>query len=218
MTLAIFDLDNTLIAGDSDHAWGDFLVNKGLVDSDSYKATNDAFYEDYKAGQLDIVAYQEFALEPLTRFDPDELQALHREFMACKIAPMRLAKADRLLRKHRNQGDTLMIITATNKFVTEPIAEMLKVEHLIATEGEVDPRGRYTGKLRGTPSYGAGKVERLKAWMCKNGQDLNGSYFYSDSHNDLPLLRLVTFPVAVDPDSTLQEEARRRDWPIISLR
>jgi HAD superfamily hydrolase (TIGR01490 family) len=218
MTLAIFDLDNTLISGDSDHAWGEFLVDKGLVDGPSYKTRNDAFYEDYKAGKLDIHAYQEFALEPLTQFTPDELEGLHREFMACKIAPMRLPKADRLVRKHRQQGDTLVIITSTNYFVTRPIADIMGIEHLLATEGEITPRGRYTGKLKGIPCYREGKVERLKSWMCQHGQDLSGSYFYSDSQNDLPLLRLVSFPVAVDPDPILAAEAEKREWPIISLR
>jgi HAD superfamily hydrolase (TIGR01490 family) len=218
MTLAIFDLDNTLIAGDSDHAWGEFLIDKGLVESDSFKATNDAFYEDYKAGKLDIQAYQEFALEPLTRFDKGELEALHREFMACKIAPIRLAKADRLIHKHRQDGDTLMIITATNRFITQPIGDLLGIEHLLATEGEMTPQGRFTGKVKGTPCYQQGKVERLKSWLCQQEQDLNGSYFYSDSHNDLPLLRLVTFPVAVDPDPQLAAHANEQGWPIISLR
>jgi HAD superfamily hydrolase (TIGR01490 family) len=217
MTLAIFDLDHTLINGDSDYAWGEFVADKGLVDSDSYRSDNERFFHDYKAGKLDMVAYQEFVLAPMSRFTLDELEALHREFMATKISPMRLPKADRLLNKHRKQGDQVLIITATNRFITAPIARALGVEHLIATEGEIK-NNRLTGKIKGTPCYQQGKVERLEAWMREHGQSLKDSYFYSDSHNDLPLLKIVSNAVAVDPDDTLRSYAQRMQWPIISLR
>lgn len=217
MALALFDLDHTLINGDSDYAWGQFVADKGLVDSDSYRSANEDFYNAYKAGELDMVAYQEFVLEPMSRFSRDEIDALHREFMAIKIGPMRLQKADRLLNKHRENGDTVLIITATNRFITAPIAHALGVEELIATEGEIR-NNRFTGKIQGIPCYREGKVKRLQRWMCDRGQSLKGSYFYSDSHNDLPLLNTVSHPVAVDPDDTLRSYAERMQWPIISLR
>lgn len=216
MALAIFDLDHTLINGDSDYAWGEFVADKGLVDSASYRRSNAKFFSDYKAGQLDMLAYQEFVLEPMARFTLDEIDALHREFMSAKISPMRLPKANRLLNKHREQGDRILIITATNRFITAPIAQALGVDELIATEGEVKSN-RLTGKVKGTPCYREGKVKRLEGWMREQGQSLSGSYFYSDSHNDLPLLKIVTHPVAVDPDDTLRSYAERMQWPIISL-
>lgn len=217
MALAIFDLDNTLIAGDSDHAWGEFVVEKGLVDRNSYREANDRFYADYQAGRLDVYAYQEFALSALANYSLGELDALHREFMTCKIAPMHLPLAERLLERHRVNGDRLLIITSTNRFITEPIAKCLGVEHLLATEGEIR-NGRFTGRLAGVPCYREGKVERLNAWLDEHGCTLEGSWFYSDSHNDLPLLSKVDHPVAVDPDDVLAEHARRAGWQIISLR
>jgi HAD superfamily hydrolase (TIGR01490 family) len=217
MALAIFDLDHTLINGDSDYAWGQFVADKGLVDSASYRLTNDQFFAAYKAGELDMVAYQEFVLEPISHLSLDEIAALHREFMATKINPMRLPRADRLLSKHRKQGDTVLIITATNRFITEPIARAMGVEELIATEGVIK-NNRFTGKIKGTPCYREGKVKRMQSWLREHGESLAGSYFYSDSHNDLPLLQLVSNPVAVDPDDILRSFAERMQWPVISLR
>ena len=217
MALAIFDLDNTLIGGDSDHAWGEFLVEQGLVDAKHYKEANDAFYQDYLRGNLDVYAYQTFALEPLTRFEPDQLSALHSQFMEQKITPIMLDAAQELLQKHREAGDYLLIITATNRFVTEPIAERLAVDAMLATEPEMID-GRYTGGLVGTPCYQDGKVVRLNQWLSENDHSLEGSYFYSDSRNDIPLLELVDHPVAVDADQALTEHARQRGWKQISLR
>ncbi|OZB14995.1 MAG: phosphoserine phosphatase [Marinobacter sp. 34-60-7] len=217
MTLAIFDLDNTLLAGDSDHAWGEFLVEEGLVDEASYRKANDRFYQEYLNGELDIFHYQRFVLEPLTRHSLEELHSWRRTFMAQKVQPMMLDKAARLLDDHRSQGHTLMIITATNRFITEPIAEVLGVEHPIATEPEL-VNGRFTGEVAGTPSFQHGKVERLNDWLTANEESLSGAWFYSDSLNDLPLLDTVSNPVAVDPDPTLMRHAREMDWPIISLR
>ncbi|MFP1682211.1 HAD family hydrolase [Alloalcanivorax sp. C16-1] len=218
MTLAIFDLDNTLIAGDSDHQWGEFLVDRGEVDGAGYKAANDRFYQDYLDGTLDIFAYQEFVLSVLKGRDLDELHALRRDFMDQVIDALWLPAAEQLVARHRQQGDTLMIITATNDFITAPIAERLGVPHLIATTAERDERGGYTGRVAGVPSYRDGKVERLNDWLARHGESLDGSWFYSDSHNDLPLLGKVDHPVAVDPDDTLAREARERGWPILSLR
>jgi HAD superfamily hydrolase (TIGR01490 family) len=217
MTLAIFDLDNTLIAGDSDHLWGDFLVERGLVDADLYKATNDQFYQDYKDGRLDIHAYLSFALKPLSEHALFNLLDWRREFLAEKIAPIMLPAAAELLQQHRDQGHTLMIITATNDFVTGPIAEQLGVDVLIATRAEMLGE-RYTGKIDGVPCYRDGKVQRLHEWMQHRNVSLDDSWFYSDSHNDLPLLRRVTHPVAVDPDPVLLQEAQEHGWKIISLR
>ncbi len=217
MSLAIFDLDNTLLNGDSDHAWGEFLVQKGVVEEVWYRQQNDHFYALYKQGKLDIMQYLDFALQPLTRFDMDQLKQMHDEFMANFVEPMRLQKADALLAKHRQEGDFLLIITATNRFITGPIAEFLGVDDIIATDAEII-NNRYSGKTEGTPCYQEGKVTRLHHWLETHQQDLEGSYFYSDSINDLPLLKAVTYPVAVDADPLLTAEAQARGWPCISLR
>ncbi len=217
MSLAIFDLDNTLIAGDSDYAWGEFLVERGIVDPVVYKEANDRFYADYQSGQLDIRAYLAFALEPLTRFNPNELEKLHQEFMQAKVDPIMLPAARALLDKHRAAGDYLLIITATNLFVTAPIAKRLGVDHILASEPEqID--NHYTGRISGTPCFQEGKVTRLHAWLQESGHALEGSYFYSDSHNDLPLLELVDHPVAVDADDILTLHAEAKGWPVITLR
>lgn len=217
MTLAIFDLDNTLLAGDSDHAWGEFLVEEGIVDAEEYRRANDRFYQEYLNGELDILHYLGFALQPLASHSMEELLAWREAFMEKKVRPMMQATADKLLESHREQGHTLMIITATNDFVTAPLADRLGIEHLIATVAE-RRKEHYTGDIDGTPSYREGKVTRLQAWLESHDETLDGSYFYSDSHNDLPLLEQVANPVAVDPDATLEREARERGWPVISLR
>lgn len=217
MSLAIFDLDNTLLHGDSDHAWGEFLCEQGLVDSEVYRQANDYFYQQYQQGTLDITEFLEFALKPLATIPPAQLSALHQQFMTEKVAPMITDKALALLQKHRDQGDFLLIITATNRFVTGPIAERLGVDAILATDPEqID--GRYTGKVAGTPCFQDGKVVRLNAWLAETGHSMQGSYFYSDSRNDLPLLEQVEFPVAVDADETLTRIAQERGWPVISLR
>ncbi|MAX56179.1 MAG: HAD-IB family hydrolase [Alcanivoracaceae bacterium] len=217
MTLAIFDLDNTLIGCDSDHLWGDWLVEKGIVDAEHYKETNDQFYVDYQNGRLDIMAYLRFSLKVLADNDMAQLHFWREQFLAEKLDDMWLPKAAELVEKHRQQGHTLMIITATNDFVTAPLADRLGIEHLIATVAE-RRKEHYTGDIDGTPSYREGKVTRLQAWLESHDETLDGSYFYSDSHNDLPLLEQVANPVAVDPDATLEREARERGWPVISLR
>lgn len=218
MALAIFDLDNTLLAGDSDHAWGEFLIEQGLADAVEHRRRNDAFYADYQRGALDIEAYVAFALGPVMEMPTEQLAALHRRFMASHIAPMRLTAAEQLLALHRTRGDTLMIITATNSVVTGPIAAALEVPILLATDPEWR-EGRLTGRIAGTPCFQGGKVTRLQQWLVENpGHDLTGSWFYSDSHNDLPLLEVVEHPVAVDPDPRLAAEAEARGWRIISLR
>jgi HAD superfamily hydrolase (TIGR01490 family) len=217
VALAIFDLDNTLIAGDSDHSWGVFLVEKHLVDANTYRIANDKFYADYKNGTLDIQAYLKFSLAPLTSHSLEELTRLHREFMATHIEPLMLPKAEALLRQHREQGDKLLIITATNGFVTRPIAKRLGVDDILATDPELVD-GRYTGNFVGTPCFQSGKITYLQEWLKNNHYSLAGAYFYSDSINDLPLLEQVDNPVAVDPDERLAAIAQERQWKILSLR
>jgi HAD superfamily hydrolase (TIGR01490 family) len=215
--LAIFDLDNTLLNGDSDHAWGEFLCRKGVVDAEEYRKANDYFYEQYKSGSMNIFEFLEFALRPLAANSNETLAEWHAEFMKDVIQPMMLPKAAALLNKHRDAGEHLMIITATNRFVTGPIAKQLGVDTIIATDPEMLD-GKYTGKVAGTPCFQAGKVERLNTWLAENGATLEGSSFYSDSINDLPLLEKVDHPVAVNPDEKLTAEANRRGWPILDLR
>lgn len=217
MSLAIFDLDNTLLAGDSDHSWGEFIISKKIVDAATYKLRNDKFYADYQNGSLDIFAYQEFVLQPLAGFTLEELAALHNEFMETTVAPMMLPKAAELVESHRAKGDTLLIITATNRFVTEPIAKKLRIDNLLATEPEMINR-RYTGKIIDIPCFQQGKVQRLEKWLNEHAMSLDGAWFYSDSANDIPLLEVVDHPVAVDPDEKLKKVALEKDWPIISLR
>ena len=217
MTLALFDLDNTLLGGDSDYAWGQFIVTKGWVDEESYARENERFYQDYVRGELDAVAYQQFSMRPLAGKTVEQMAALHREFMAACIEPVWLPKAVALIEKHRNQGDRLVVITATNRFIVEPIVQRFGIDDLICSEtGVID--GRYTGELVDEPCMGQGKVSKLQRWMSAQGENLEGAYFYSDSHNDLPLLSLVANPIAVDPDRTLKAAALQRGWPIISLR
>lgn len=217
MRLALFDLDNTLLGGDSDHAWGDYLCERGILDPIAYKRRNDAFYQDYLNGTLDLQAYLAFSMEILAATEPAQLDEWHRDFMRDCIEPIVLPKALALLQRHREAGDQLLIITATNRFVTAPIARRLGVRTLLATECEqVD--GRYTGRSTDIPCFREGKVTRLERWMMENGFDLEDSYFYSDSMNDLPLLQRVAHPVAVDPDPNLRAEAEKRGWPVVSLR
>lgn len=217
MTLAIFDLDNTLIAGDSDHLWGQFVCEQALVDSASFARDNERFYRDYQAGNLDIDAYLRFALGPLKGRSPEELAPLHRQFMREKIEPIILPQALCLIDSHRRQGHRLLVITATNHFITRPIVDALGIADLLACEAEISD-GRYTGEPTGIPSYHSGKVLRLQAWLQQQQLALAGSWFYSDSHNDLPLLEQVDYAVAVDPDPTLKARAQESSWPIISLR
>ncbi len=216
MTLAIFDLDHTLLSGDSDHAWGEFLIGKEVVDAEAYRRANEHYYAQYRAGTLDIFEFLAFALKPLTRHDREQLDAWHREFLATRIRPMITPAARELVEQHRRQGHTPMIVTATNRFVTAPIAREFGIEHLLATEPE-EVDGRFTGRVAGIPCYREGKVARLRQWLEQHRETLAGSWFYSDSHNDLPLLELVDHPVAVHPDDVLRREAEARRWPVLAL-
>ncbi len=217
MTLAIFDLDNTLIGGDSDNLWGQYLFDKKLVDTSGFAETNNQFYEDYKTGSLDIDAYLRFALGPLKGQLRTVLDAWHKDFMRTVIQPIMLPKATALIADHKAQGHTLLIITATNVFITRPIAQALGIETLLGCEAEIVD-GLYTGEPTGVPTYREGKVTRLKAWLVENDENMDGAYFYSDSHHDLALLELVDHPVAVDPDDRLRAQAVEAGWPVMSLR
>ncbi|MDW8468974.1 MAG: HAD family hydrolase [Burkholderiales bacterium] len=220
MRLALFDLDHTLLAGDSDYEWGQFLVDRGVLAREEYEAQNAAFYAQYKAGTLDIHEFLGFALRPLADHSDADLARWHDEFMAERIRPMISARARALVREHLDAGDLCAIVTATNRFVTAPIAREFGVPHLVATEPE-RANGRYTGRVAGTPCFREGKVRRVEEWLAARGRtlaDFAESAFYSDSHNDLPLLERVTRPVAVDPDPRLAAVARARGWPVISLR
>jgi HAD superfamily hydrolase (TIGR01490 family) len=215
--LAIFDLDNTLLGGDSDYLWGQFLVEKALVDPEHYEQENQRFYNEYKAGNLDIFEFLEFSLAPLSQHSIEQLSKIHDEFMQDKINSIWLPKAEALLEQHRQNNDFLLIITATNHFVTAPIAKKLGVDDIIATMPE-KISNQYTGKVSGTPCFQEGKVERLSLWLKDNNYSLHNSFFYSDSYNDLPLLLKVSNPIATDPDDRLKKYAIEKNWPIISLR
>ena len=217
MGLALFDLDNTLIAGDSDYLWGCFLVEQGIVDGVHYERENRRFYDQYRVGELDIHEFLDFQLRPLAEHGLETLQQWRQQYIEEKISPILLPRAHELVERHRQQGDTLVVITATNRFITTPIVELYDIPHLLATEPELQDE-QYTGRVAGTPCFQDGKVERLDDWLADNQQSLDESWFYSDSHNDLPLLNRVSHPVAVDPDEILEQHAREHDWPVISLR
>ncbi len=220
MNLVLFDLDNTLLSGDSDFEWSQFLVEQGILDRELFEAKNLAFYEQYKAGILNIQEFLEFQLKPLSRHSRKMLDGLHEEFMRIKVRPMMGSKAKALVEKHRAAGDVCMIVTATNSFVTAPIAREFGVEHLIATNPE-QKDGEFTGGVAGVPSFRDGKVVRTEQWLAERGwswDSFEQSWFYSDSLNDLPLLSKVKHPVAVDPDATLRKHAEAHGWPVISLR
>lgn len=218
--LALFDLDHTLIPLDSDYEWGQFMARIGAVDAASFERRNAEFYLQYQAGTLDPVEYLEFAFGTLSRFPRSRLDAWHGQFMDEVIRPAILPQALDLVKKHQDAGDEVAIITATNRFVTAPIAEIFGVPKLIAAEPEVAPNGDITGRLVGTPPYGCGKVVNLQAWLAETGRTLSDfpqSHFYSDSQNDIPLLSLVTHPVATNPNAKLLAHAKACGWPVLSL-
>ena len=220
MNLALFDLDNTLLTSDSDFEWSQFLIEKKVLDRKEYESRNLEFYEQYKSGTLDINQFLDFQLQPLSLYPRTQLDDWHNEFMAKKIMSQIAPGAYKLINEHMLGGDLCIIITATNRFVTEPIARILGINNLIATDpGQED--GEFTGQVSGTPCFREGKITRLEDWMDEHNLtwlSFLESWFYSDSLNDIPLLEKVTNPVAVDPDSTLEKYAKENNWPIISLR
>jgi len=220
LNLALFDLDNTILAGDSDYNWSRFLIQEGYLDGAIHAEKNEKFYADYKAGTLDIYAFVEFQFKPLARNPRTVLNQLLKKYVEEVIKPMITEKARALVKRHQDEGDLIIVITATNSFITRPIAELFGIENLIGTDPE-EKEGEFTGKVSGLPSFKEGKVTRLEAWL--KGKNLSlasfeNSYFYSDSHNDLPLMQKVTHPVAVDSDDVLSEYAKSKGWPQISLR
>jgi HAD superfamily hydrolase (TIGR01490 family) len=220
LNLALFDLDNTILAGDSDYNWSRFLIQEGYLDGAIHAEKNEKFYADYKAGTLDIYAFVEFQFKPLARNPRIVLNQLLKKYVEEVIKPMITEKARALVKRHQDEGDLIIVITATNSFITKPIAELFGIENLIGTDPE-EKEGEFTGKVSGLPSFKEGKVTRLEAWLKGKNLSLASfekSYFYSDSHNDLPLMQKVTHPVAVDSDDVLSEYAQSKGWPQISLR
>jgi len=220
LNLAIFDLDNTLLDGDSDYNWGLFLVQEGLVDQKSHEASNNKFYADYNAGKLDIYEFTEFQFRFFKNNPRKLLDKLVARYIEEVAESMITKKARNLVSEHRNSGDKLLIITATNSYITKPIGNLLGIDDLIGTDlEEVD--GEFTGKVRGIPSFKEGKVDRLNLWLKQKKLTFEGFeriFFYSDSRNDLPLLRIVSDPVVANPDTELKKEATKNKWPIIYLR
>ncbi len=217
MALTLFDLDNTLITDDSDYLWGQYLVETGIVDPLDYAEKNRQFFEDYEQGHLDIDQYLKFSLKPLSLHNMQQLNKWRTNYIDTVIRPLVATGTQKLIEKHRSQGDTLMIISATNLFITQPIAELLEIPNILATRPEIK-NGSYTGNYTGTATFQEGKVTALKEWLKENNMDLSGSTFYSDSHNDFPLLEIVEYPIAVNPDEILQQTAKKNNWPIIDLR
>lgn len=220
MNLALFDLDGTLLETDSDHAFGEFLVAIGWADAREFRRANDHFYQQYQAGTLDIDAYIDFATRPLRGRSIPERDAVSRRFIETIIKPGLHREALELIERHREAGDLLAIVTATNQFITRPIADLFDVPILIATELETDSTGRFTGKIRGRAAYREGKVSRVEQWLADQGRrraDFERTIFYSDSTNDLPLLEHVSHPVATNPSPALAAVARERGWPILAL-
>jgi HAD superfamily hydrolase (TIGR01490 family) len=219
LELVLFDLDNTLLDGDSDYEWAQFLIEQGVLERASYEQRNQDFFDQYKAGTLDIYEFLDFQLAPLAQYTRAQLDAWHAQFMALKILPIITDPARRLVARHQQQGHLCAVVTATNSFVTAPIAREFGVAHLVATEPE-EIGGRFTGKVSGTPCFREGKIVRVEQWLAAQGNrwdDFSGSRFYSDSHNDLPLLERVTHPIAVRPDPSLKQTALARGWDVISL-
>lgn len=217
MNLTLFDLDNTLLAADSDYLWGRFLVDEGIVDGEEYARRNNDFYNQYRNGTLDVFAYQRFALQPLIENPASHMQALREKFVSERIQPAIARHAPALIAAHRASGHVPVIITATNRFITEPIAQLLGIERLIATEPEIID-GEYSGRVAGIPCFQDGKIKRLAQWRATQAEAFAYIYFYSDSHNDLPLLHQADTAVAVDADPQLTAAAQAAGWPVISLR
>ncbi|NDU85998.1 MAG: HAD family hydrolase [Ferrovum sp.] len=215
MRLTLFDLDNTLLSGDSDFEWGQFLIGLGVLDSADHESRNLAFYEDYKAGKLDIHAFLNFQLAPLARFPRHQLNQWHDRFMSERILPLISPAAQQQVALEQSRSHLVAIVTATNRFVTEPIAKTFGIDHLIATEAETNAQGEFTGRVRGIPSFREGKIIRVDDWLLSLGyhwDDFSESAFYSDSQNDLPLLERSSQPIAVNPDPVLNQVAKDRGW------
>lgn len=217
MAIALFDLDNTLTTEDSDFLWGQYLINHKIVDASAYEEKNRLFYEDYEQGTLDIDRYLRFALQPLTQFPMQQLEDWRQAFVDEYIRPVIAPKAESVIAHHRDRGDIPVLISATNFFITEPIGQLLGFEHNLSTRPEIID-DRYSGNYLGKPTFQQGKVDALNLWLEESGQTLEESSFYTDSHNDLPLMEQVTYPYAVNPDPILTEIATKKGWPILDFR
>jgi len=220
LRLTLFDLDNTLLRGDSDYEWGQYLIEVGAVDRALYEQSNQRFYDEYKAGTLDIQAFLSFALKPLATYPESQLQAWRAHFIEKRIQPRITADALKLVQEEQQRSNLVAIVTATNRFVTTPIAELFGIEHLIATDPERDGNGKFTGRVAGTPSFREGKIKRVDEWLASldhHWDQFEETRFYSDSLNDLPLLERVKEPIAVNPDPILKEHALQAGWPILVL-
>lgn len=218
--LAIFDLDHTLITTDSDNAWPKFMIEKGLLDAKYAATQNEKFYQDYQNGHLNIHEFIAFQVEPLKAFNQEELTILHQEFIKKYIEKHITAMAKMLVDSHRDAGDELLVISSTNEFIITPICHRFGIQNIIGTKLETDNKGQFTGKIIGVPSLQAGKIKRLDEWLKNRGetrQSYGKIYFYSDSKNDLPLLKEVSDPVAVNPDETLLAYAQQHGWPVLNF-
>ncbi|MBQ0936928.1 histidinol-phosphatase [Ideonella paludis] len=219
-TLALFDLDGTLLPGDSDHAFGAFMVTLGWADADLWQRRNDEFYAQYQAGRLDLAEYIDFATSVWRDRSPEEAAAAHARYMREVIEPMMHDSARQLVRQHLQAGHLCAMVTATNEFVTRPIAAAFELPHILAVNLKRDDQGRVTGAIEGVPTYQAGKIDRVEAWLAEQGLSLDSFddvVFYSDSTNDLPLLERVRTPIATNPTPALAAIARERGWRILNL-
>lgn len=218
--LVLFDLDHTLLNGDTQSEWGRYLADRGLIDLVAYQKKMAEFDQGYKQGRLDIAALLEFQIDILRPYTLEEIHAWRSEFVEKRIRPLIVQKGWMRLKSHQRQGDQVILITATNEFLTTPIAELLKIKHLIALKEERDQHGKYTGRFVGTPSYREGKIIRVQEWLIEHGssfEDYEKVWVYSDSHNDLPLFSIATNPVAVNPDKELRDDAEKKNWPIVDF-
>ena len=219
MNLAIFDLDNTLLNGDSDYNWALFLIKKGFIDKAIYEKKNEQFYQDYQNGNLNVFDYCGFQFEVLRKNKREIVEQLRDQYLTEVVLPMIPKKAYALVDQHRSNGDKLLIITATNSFITKPIGKIFGIDDLIGTNPE-EVNGNFTGKVEGIPSFQEGKVIRLMSWLKDKNLSMESyekTFFYSDSRNDIPLLEEVTNPVAANPDDFLLAKAKEKGWPVINL-
>tara|TARA_Y100001935_G_scaffold184714_1_gene153334 strand:- start:38060 stop:38716 length:657 start_codon:yes stop_codon:yes gene_type:complete len=217
MALAIFDLDNTLIDGDSDYLWGIYLSRLGMVDGKKYEAANEKFYDQYNNGQLDIDEFLKFSTQPLVKNNMDDLLSWRNDFIEKEIKKRIFNEAKEIIADHKANGDTLLVITATNTFITRPIVDLFSIDHLIGIELEIVNK-KFTGKVMSIPSFKEGKVKRLNQWLKEHPEDTNGAFFYSDSSNDLPLLSIIDNPIVVNPDDNLKQHAFNSGWKILKFR
>ena len=218
--LVLFDLDHTLLNGDTQSEWGHYLAGCGVVNAALYRKKMDEFDQGYQQGKLDIAALLKFQMEILRPYSSEQIYAWRSEFLEQRIRPLIVKEGLKILLHHQQAGDEVILITATNEFLTTPIAELLNIKHLIALKEERDTQGKFTGRFLGTPSYREGKITRVQEWLMERNrsfEDYEKIWFYSDSHNDLPLFLIATNPIAVNPDQILEAYAKKKKWPIFDF-